>query len=225
MRYYPVNLDIKNRPCLVVGGGRVGARKVETLIECGAVVTVVSPDTVPSLTELAARKTIRLEQRPYRSEDVQGKFLVIGATDDETLNRRVHADAEACSLLCNIADRPAICNFILPAIVRRGDFVMAVSTAGKSPAFAKHIRKRLESEFGPEYGKMLDLMGLIRSRLLAEDHAPEAHKSLFEALIDGDLLGLIRDERIDQIDILLERVLGPGYRYTALMSAGEQTGV
>ena len=218
MRYYPVNLDIQNRPCLVVGGGAVGARKVATLVQCQAAVTVVSPDTVPALAQLARAKTIILKRRAYRSSDISGMFLVIGATDDEALNRRIKADAEQQGLLCNIADRPRICNFILPAIVRRGDFVMAISTAGKSPAFAKHIRQRLESEFGPEYGDLLELMGAIRTRLLAHAHAPEAHKPLFERLIDADLLTLVKNADTDRIDRLLEAVLGPGYRYEQLMA-------
>lgn len=224
MRYYPVNLDIRDRSCLVVGGGRVGARKVRTLVRCGARVTVVSPDVIPAMEALAQERTIDLKHRAYRSSDVSGMFLVIGATDDEQLNRRIHADAEAQNILCNIADRPEICNFILPAIVRRGDFVMAISTAGKSPAFAKHIRERLETEFGPEYGDLLDLMGAIRGRLLAQAHEPEAHKPLFERLIAGDLLGRVRDGDIDGIDRLLEAVLGPGYRYDQLLPSDGKSG-
>ena len=222
MRYYPVNLDIKGRQCLVVGGGRVGSRKVDTLVQCGAVVTVVSAEVSPAVKQLADEKAILLKQRAYRASDVEGMFLVIGATDNETLNRQINADAERLSLLCNIADRPEICNFILPAIVRRGSFVMAISTAGKSPAFAKHVRKRLETQFGPEYGVVLELMGAIRSKLLAGAHEPEVHKPLFEQLIDGDLVALIKDQQIDRIDQLLERVLGPGYRYHQLMPSNQQ---
>lgn len=224
MRYYPVNLDIRDRRCLVVGGGQVGARKVKTLNECGAVVTVVSPEVSPALMQLDAEKAIILKQRPYRSSDVEGMFLVIGATDDESLNRRINADAERRNLLCNIADRPEICNFILPAIVRRGDFVMAISTAGRSPAFAKHIRKHLEAQFGPEYGTLLDLMGAIRAKLLAGAHEPEVHKPLFEQLITGDLLSLVKDKKIARIDQLLEKVLGPGYRYDQLMLSYRKSG-
>jgi precorrin-2 dehydrogenase/sirohydrochlorin ferrochelatase len=222
MRYYPVNLDIKGRQCLVVGGGRVGSRKVDTLVQCGAVVTVVSAEVSPTVKQLADEKAILLKQRAYRASDVEGMFLVIGATDNETLNRQINADAERLNLLCNIADRPEICNFILPAIVRRGSFVMAISTAGKSPAFAKHVRKRLETQFGPEYGVVLELMGAIRSKLLAGAHEPEVHKPLFEQLIDGDLVALIKDQQIDRIDQLLERVLGPGYRYHQLMPSNQQ---
>jgi precorrin-2 dehydrogenase/sirohydrochlorin ferrochelatase len=222
MRYYPVNLDIKGRQCLVVGGGRVGSRKVDTLVQCGAVVTVVSAEVSPTVKQLADEKAILLKQRAYRASDVEGMFLVIGATDNETLNRQINADAERLNLLCNIADRPEICNFILPAIVRRGSFVMAISTAGKSPAFAKHVRKRLETQFGPEYGVVLELMGAIRSKLLAGAHEPEVHKPLFEQLIDGDLVALIKDQQIDRIDQLLERVLGPGYQYHQLMPSNQQ---
>jgi precorrin-2 dehydrogenase/sirohydrochlorin ferrochelatase len=224
MRYYPVNLDIRGRACLVVGGGRVGARKVETLLKCGARVTVVSPEADPSLARLAEEGRIVLSSRDYRSSDVKGQFLVIGATDDEGLNRRIHADAERLNLLCNIADRPEICNFILPAIVRRGDFMMAISTAGKSPAFAKHMRQLLEARFGPEYGTLLDLMGAIRQKLLAEAHEPEVHKPMFERLIAGGLLDLVKAGKKDRIDRLLEEVLGPGYRYDQLMTANRQSG-
>lgn len=224
MRYYPINLDLRERPCLVVGGGRVGARKVATLLRCGGVVTVVSPEADPRLVQLAADASICWKQRPYQSSDVQGMFLVIGATDDEALNRRIHSDAERLNLLCNIADRPEICNFVLPAVVRRGDFVVAISTAGKSPAFAKHIRQRLETQFGPEYGALLDLLGAVRTRLLAAAHEPEVHKPLFEQLIDADLLSMIKNKEIARIDHELERVLGPGYRYDQLMSSDRQPG-
>ena len=223
MRYYPVNLDVQGRRCLVVGGGRVGTRKVGTLNQCGARVVVVSPDVSQTVLRLADEQAIVLKRRPYRSSDLDGMFLVIGATDDEALNRQINADAERQGLLCNIADRPEICNFTLPAIVRRGHFMLAISTAGKSPAFAKHIRKRLESQFGPEYGAVLALLGAIRSKLLADAHEPEVHKPLFEQLIEGDLLALVKDQQIDQIDQLLKKTLGPGYRYHQLLPSNQQS--
>ena len=217
MKYYPVNLDIKNRACLVIGGGRVGTRKVKTLVDCGAAVTVVSPEVSTQLEKMAAAGLMALEKRAYRTTDLHGKFLVIGATADEVLNRRIHADAENLNTLCNIADRPEICNFILPAIVNRGDLVLAVSTSGKSPAYAKKMRKDLEKQFGEEYEPFLRLMGAIRERLLREKHAPEAHKPLFEKLITAGLLDLIRADRTEQIDALLLEVLGKGYRYHELL--------
>ncbi len=224
MRYYPVNLDILNRPCIVVGGGRVGTRKVNTLLACGARVTVISPEVTTRLGDLAADGKIHLKQRSYRSTDLEGMFLVIVATNDEALNRQVNADAEKRNMLCNVTDRPAICNFILPAIVQRKDFMLTISTAGKSPAFAKHIRKDLEARFGPEYGDLLDLMGSIRKRLLAEAHEPEAHKPLFEKLIAANLLNLVKQGETERIDELLQTVLGPGYRYDQLMPSIDRNG-
>ena len=217
MRYYPVCLDIKERPCLVVGGGQVGTRKVATLLQCGARVTVVSRKVTPELAGLADNGKIELALRDYASADLEKFFLVIGATDDAGLNRRIHGDAEAAQRLCNIADQPELCNFVLPAVISQGDLIIAVSTSGRSPAFAKHLRRRLQGQFGPEYGLFLDLMGAIRNRLLAEEHAPEAHKPLFEKLIHNNLLEMIKSDDRNGINSLLHEVLGPGFLYEELM--------
>lgn len=211
MKYYPVNLNICHRNCLVVGGGKVAFRKVKTLIDCGADVTVVSPEVCTAIDALAASGRITLIRRKYRAGDLDGRFLVIGATSDMLLNRRISADAEKKNMLCNIADVPDACNFILPAVVRRGDLIIAVSTSGKSPAFAKKLRKELETAFGDEYARFLDLMGAVRKRMLCEEHDPEAHKDLFETLIDRGLLAMVRENRKSDIDRLLADVLGDGY--------------
>jgi len=217
MRYYPVSLDIKNRKCLVVGGGGVGARKVVTLLDSGAKVTVISPVVRRSLLELADRGLITLEKRPYRKTDLDGMFLVIGTTDDEELNRQISIDAEKLNMLCNIADRPKVCNFILPSIVNRGDLTISISTSGKSPALAKKLRIELKEQFGNEYAELLRLMGAIREKLLSQKHEPEAHKHLFEQLITRSLLDMIRGNRKGEIDSLLSEVLGEGYRFDELM--------
>lgn len=216
MRYYPVNLDIQNRKCLVVGGGSVGTRKVMTLLECGAVVTVVSSDVAEELLELAEKKMIELKRRPYESSDIDGMFLVIGATDNEELNRQINKDAEHQNKLCNIADRPEACNFILPSIVNRGNLVIAISTSGKSPAFAKKMRQDLEKEFGEEYDEFLQLMGAIRKKALSEKHEPEAHKHLFEQLINRGLVDMVRNNDEERINSLLLEIFGEGYRFEEL---------
>jgi precorrin-2 dehydrogenase/sirohydrochlorin ferrochelatase len=217
MRYYPINLDIRNRNALVVGGGGVGSRKVKTLLSCGARVTVVSREVSDPLKDLAASGKIKLEQRSYRSADLDGMFLVIGATNDEKLNRRISSDAEQLNTLCNIADRPEVCNFILPSIVQRDDLVIAISTSGKSPALAKKLRKTLETQFGEEYGVLLKLMGAIRKKLLQQAHEPEVHKPLFEQLINGDLIGMIQTNKTEDINALLFDILGEGYTFEELM--------
>ena len=219
MRYYPVYLDVQSRRCLVVGGGRVGTRKVGTLLQCGAEVTVISREATSELSQMAEQGLIDLKLRDFRSSDLDRIFLVIGATDDQALNRKVHREADAAQRLCNIADQPDLCNFVLPSIVNQGHLTIAISTAGKSPAFAKFLRRQLQDQFGPEYGVMLDLMGAVRQRLLAQAHAPEQHKPLFEKLIQGGLLELIESGDRQGIDALLESVLGPDFKYETLMQS------
>jgi len=219
MKYYPVNLNINKRRCLVVGGGKVATRKVKTLLACGAKVTVVSPEVCAAIGDMAASGRITLVRRGYVSSDLKGCFMVIGATSDMPLNRQISADAEKQNMLCNIADVPEVCNFILPAVIRRGDLIIAVSTSGKSPAFAKNLRQDLETAFGDEYARFLDLMGAIRKRLLCEKHDPEEHKDLFERLIDQGLLALVRENRKSDIDRLLYDVLGDGYTCESLMES------
>jgi len=217
MTYYPVHLDINNRNCLVVGGGGVGTRKVKTLLDCGARVTVVSPEVSPQLRDLAASGEIILKERSYQSDDLSNMFLVIGATNDEKLNKQLSSDADRLNTLCNIADRPEVCNFILPSIVHRDDLVITVSTSGQSPAMAKKLRKALENQFGKEYGILLRLMGAIRKKLLQQAHAPEAHKPLFEQLINSELIVMIQEGEVEKIDSLLLEVLGEGYKFEELM--------
>ncbi len=218
MKYYPVNLDIRNRKCLVVGGGAVGTRKVMTLLDCGAKVTVVSTDVAEKLQELSDSDIIKLEKRPFQISDLDEMFLVMGATDNQEINREIHSEAERLGILCNIADRPEDCNFILPAIVNRGDLIIAISTSGKSPAFAKKMRKDLEKKFGTEYAEFLKLMGEIRNKLLSEDHEPEAHKHIFEQLIKRDLVKMIKKRQTENIDSLLFEILGEGYIFDELMA-------
>jgi precorrin-2 dehydrogenase len=223
MRYYPIYLDIKDRNCLVVGGGAVGTRKVETLMECGAEVTVVSIDATEKLKKLSDSGVILLKERVFQSADLDGVFLVIGATDNEDLNVKIHAEAQRRCVLCNIADRPEACNFILPSIVNRGDLIIAISTSGKSPAFAKKLRRQLEAQFGDEYAEFLDLMGAIRKKLLSKDQGPEAHKHLFEQLIERDLVQMLKKADTDTINALLMDVLGEGYDFKALMGMDDDT--
>lgn len=215
MKYYPVFLNVRDRDCLVVGGGRVGARKAATLCRCGARVTVVSPDVSESLLRDPG---IRCRDKGYEATDLDGMFLVFAATDSAALNRQVQSDAVDRNILCNSADTPDQGDFILPAVVEQGDLVCAVSTSGASPALARKIRQDLAGHFGPEYATFLTLMKAVRKKLLAAGHDPDGHKKIFNALIDQDLPALIANQDFDGIDSVLTRILGPDALYRDLIS-------
>jgi len=219
MTYYPINLDMRDRPCLVVGGGRVGTRKVQGLLTSGARVTVVSPEGTEDLIALAQGKRLEWRCRRYRESDIRGMFLVFCATDVDTLNRQVYDDARQNGVLCNVADRPDYCDFILPSVLRQGDLSVAISTAGKSPAVARYLRQEMESLFGPEYATLLRLMGSIRVRLLQE-HDPDAHKRIFRALLQRGILERLRESDVPAIDALMLDTIGPGYHFDKLMQTG-----
>lgn len=223
MRYYPLCIDLKERTCLVVGGGKVGARKAQGLLSAGATVVVVSPQMDAVLEALGPHERLRLKRRDYRPTDMEGVFLAFAATDDGDLNRRIQRDAIGCRVLCNIADRPELCDFILPAVVQQGDLTVAITTMGKSPALAKRLRRQLADQLGPEYARLTELLGAIRRHLLSKDHDPEGHHRVLHALLDSNLLALLRADRREEIDALLAATLGPGYRLANLLSADGAT--
>lgn len=218
MKYYPIFLDIKGKDCLVVGGGAVGARKAATLEKCGAKVTIIS-DRFSSGFDDLEKTSICLKKKKYGKEDVKGMFLVFAATNNADLNQQIKNDASRLNILCNIADAPDNSDFLLPAIVDRGDLILAVSTSGSSPAMAKKIRKDLEDQFGPEYAQLLCLMGDIRKKLLSSGHAPDDHRKVFHTLIDKGILELIKANDETNINEVLCDVLGRKYSYQDLVSS------
>jgi precorrin-2 dehydrogenase/sirohydrochlorin ferrochelatase len=218
MRYYPVYLDLQGRQVLVVGAGAVGSRKVKTLLQAGARVTVVSPRATPVVRDLAAEGRLVWHPRSYDAADMDGMCLVFGATDDPDLNRRIEADAGRCRVWCNLAAQPDKGDFILPSVVARGDLLISISTSGASPAVARRLRQELEAYFGEEYAPFLRLMKAIRARLLEREHAPDDHKRAFGRLIDGGLLALVKAGDKDGINALLQSVLGDGFDGEQLMA-------
>src|SRR5687768_10889213 len=161
--FYIACIKLTGRQCLVVGGGPVGLEKVEGLLACDAGVTLVSPDAIKPLRDLAAEGSITWEQREYAGpRDLEGKFIAIAATDDTDLNIRVFNDAERKAMLCNVVDVPPLCNFILPAIWRQGPLAVAISTAGASPALAKRMKREIAEAFGPAYARLAEILNDYR---------------------------------------------------------------
>jgi siroheme synthase-like protein len=194
--YYPVCLDLRGRPCVVIGGGPVAARKVEGLLECGARVTVVAPALCPRLRELLAAGRIAVRERPYAEGDLAGATLAIAATDDRAVNARIAAEARARGVWLNAADDPERCDFILPSVLRRGNLQIAVSTGGMSPALARRVREELERLLPAEYAELLPLLADVRAELRREgaDIPPERWQSavddtVLERLRRGDYAG------------------------------------
>lgn len=182
-RYYMACLDLEGRRCLVVGGGTVGVEKAKGLLECGAVVTVVAPQTSRELELLPVRR----RRKRYRPFDLDGHFLVVAATSIGSLNRRIHADAEARSMLCNVVDTPELCSFILPAVHRRGPIAVAVSTGGSSPALAKRLRDELGALIRDEHVSLARRLRELRPWARVHYRTYEERRDLFEELVDRAL--------------------------------------
>ena len=200
---YPVGLVVAGRPVLVVGGGRVAARKAGDLVACGARVTVVAPEVVP---DLAERPEVTVERRVYRAGEAGGYRLVVTATGDRAVDQQVFDDAEAAGVWVNSADDPERCTFTLPAVVRRDPVVVAIATGGHSPALATWLRRRLSDELGPEVAVLAGLLGEARARVRATGRSTEDLD--WQSLLDGGLLDLLVAEGEDaaraRIDAWLE---------------------
>jgi precorrin-2 dehydrogenase/sirohydrochlorin ferrochelatase len=204
VRYYPLFLDISRRRCVVVGGGSVAERKVERLLACGARVEVVDRRLTPALAAMKAEGVIVHHDADYDEAQLRGAFLVIGATDSDTVNERIARDARALAIPVNIVDDPLRCDFILPSVVERGDLLIAVSTGGKSPALAKRLRKELEEAYGPEYGALIEILGELRGKVIAGGRSSDENSKLFEAVVRSDILEHIRAKRWGRVK---ERIL------------------
>ena len=208
MAYYPVNLDIVGRRCVVVGGGQVAERKVERLVECGARVAVLSSRLTDRLAEMARAGTVEHVDSEYEAEKLGEAMLVIGATDREDVNDAVSRECRRRGILVNIVDDPERCDFILPAIFQRGGLTVAVSTGGRSPALARRIREDLEGRFGPEYAVLVDIMADIRQKVTARGRTSGENKVLFEAVVRSPVLDLIRAGDWEGVRALVRELTG-----------------
>jgi siroheme synthase-like protein len=184
--FYIACLRLTGRRCVVIGGGDVGLEKVEGLLACDASVTVMAPEAVPALRQLAAEGSIVWEQREYRSGDLDGALIAIAATNHTDVNIRVFDDAESRSMLVNVVDVPPLCNFILPAIVRTGPLAIAISTAGASPALAKRMKREVSELFGSEYAELAVLLNEARGWAKGTLPTYQDRKEFFESIVNGD---------------------------------------
>jgi precorrin-2 dehydrogenase / sirohydrochlorin ferrochelatase len=179
---FPMFLKLEGRQALVVGAGRIGEPKIGGLIETGAHIRVVSIDASPAVREWARAGKLELELRAFTAADLDGAFLAVVASNSRTLNERVYHEAQRRGVLCNVVDVPDLCDFFYPAVVRRGDLQIAVSTAGQSPSLAQKIRQQLEKQFGPGYATWVAELGETRRLILASDLDKERKLDLLHSL-------------------------------------------
>ena len=177
-------LNLRDRPVVVVGGGEVAERRIEAVAEAGARVTVVSPEITARIGQWVAAGRVRLERRRYRVGDLRGARLAYVATGDADANRAAREEADAEGVLLNVADEPALCDFLTPASVRRGDLTVGISTSGASPALAARLRERLERDLGPEYAALVQQLRDLRVRCRAEGRPLSEARAEMERLID-----------------------------------------
>jgi precorrin-2 dehydrogenase / sirohydrochlorin ferrochelatase len=220
MSYYPIGLDISGKRCLVIGGGEVGERKVERLLEFGARVTVVGRDLTPALAELRQKGTIDHIPGDYEQKLLKGAFLVIGATDDNSVNERIFRDARKKGVLANIVDDPDRCDFVLPALCRQGELVITVATGGKSPALAKKLRQDLEGRYGPEYEVLLKIMGEIRGGIIGRGEGSDENRKIFEAIVGSDILDHIRKANWKKVEAIVKREAGIAIDLRSIADSG-----
>jgi siroheme synthase-like protein len=200
--YYPIFLNLKGRKCVVVGGGSVAERKTAMLLEHQASVTVISPSLSKGLQHLAKQGAIQTIIRNYQAGDLEEAFLVIAATDDLHINTDIADQRVKQGTLLNVVDNPEISDFIVPALVRRGDITIAISTAGRSPALARKIRAELEKSFGPEYAALVTLIDEVRSEL--KRSGVTVHGDDWQKVLDLDsLLEMIQAGRTEEVKTIL----------------------
>ena len=179
---FPMFLKLTGRRCLVVGAGQVGESKIAGLLETGAHIRVVALEASASVREWAQSGRIDLELRQFKPEDLDGVFLAIVATSSRSLNEHIYHEAQRRDVLSNVVDVPDLCDFFYPAVVRRGDLQIAVSTAGNSPSLAQKIRQQLEKQFGPAYAAWVAELGETRKLILASNLDKERKLDLLHSL-------------------------------------------
>jgi siroheme synthase-like protein len=205
--FYPIYLNLKNKRVVVIGGGAVAERKVESLLGTGASITLISPDVTSRLKDLAESNQIRLEQRVYVPGDCTGATLIFSATDDSLASDAVFEEAAEARALVNTADQPALCDFIMPAVVRRGDIAIAISTGGTSPGLAAQLRQRIAKIIGPEYASFARLLARARPEIQRRVPDVEQRKALQYRILNSDIIERLRDNDIEGAERRLREII------------------
>jgi siroheme synthase-like protein len=207
-KYMPISVSLKDRPCLVVGGGLVSLRKVESLLDYDTAITVVAPEAHEKLEYHAKRGRITLEKREYQSPEATAYGLVICATDDARLNGRVHDDARGVGALVNVVDDPPHCDFIFPAVLRRDCLTAAISTDGKAPFVSGHLRLVLDDIFPAHWERLMRLAAAFRKRVRDRwGESGEKKNACYAEFLEADWKRMLKELSEDEIEEEFTRML------------------
>ncbi|MBM4053262.1 MAG: bifunctional precorrin-2 dehydrogenase/sirohydrochlorin ferrochelatase [Planctomycetes bacterium] len=190
-KYYPAQINIKDKKCVVVGGGNVAWRKVCSLKDAGGKVVVVSPAFCP---EMEKEGDIELIKQKYDECFLNGAVIVIASTDNEEVNKKIYHDAVRKGILVNVVDKPDYCSFIVPSSIVRGDLCITISTGGASPAFARNIRLQLETLFGNEYGEFIELLSETRGKVLDEIPDEKVRREILQRIAEMDMFDFFKEK-------------------------------
>lgn len=207
MRYYPINLDLAGRRVLVVGGGVIAEGKTRQLIEAKAVVRVVSPALTESLRDWEEQGTLTWRQGVFAESDLDSVWLVISATDDQAVNEAVAQAAAERKLLCNVVDQTALCNFITPALITRGDIQISISSGGGSPSVAQRVKREIGELIGEEYGELLELAAEMRAEAKRLIPDFERRRIVLHAFAESEAIELLRQGKREQARQLAFHIL------------------
>ena len=207
MEYLPIFIQIKHRPCLVVGGGSIAARKVALLRKAQADVTVVSPELCDELQTLKQENLIKHQSREFEDTDLEECVVVIAATDQRPVNQRVSELAHALRLPVNVVDNPDLCSFIMPSIIDRSPVVIAVSTGGSSPVLARLIRTKLEGSIPAAYGRLAKLVEGFRDKVKTAFPSVESRRAFWETILEGKVAELVFTGHEDEAQQVLDKAI------------------
>lgn len=196
MRYFPINIDVQDRQAVVIGGGRVAFRKINSLLKANAQVKVISPSITAEIEELLSKGLLQWIEREYQSGDLSDACLAFVAVDNREVGRAVSGEATRLNIHLNVADIPDLCTFTVPSVAERGDLLIAVSTGGKCPALARHVRLEVEKNIDITYTTLLKLLAEAREKLIQSGVESDKCRALLNNLIDSDMLDQIRSDQV-----------------------------
>ncbi len=206
MNYYPINLNLANKKCIIIGGGRVAERKVFNLLEYGADIKLVSNEITEKIAKI--QEKITLIKDNYNKRYLEKSALVFICTNNKDINIEIYKDAKSMGCLVNIATSPELCDFTIPSVVKRGDLQIAISTNGKSPAIAKIVKEKIDSFIEKEYQELVQLMGKIREKQLTINKSSDINKKLFYQFLDNNILEYLKNKNFAKINEKVKEIFG-----------------